>query len=200
MAIQLPALPFEPGALEPHMSSRTLEFHHGKHHAAYVAKYNELTKGTALESKRLEDAVRETASDPSRAALFNNGAQAWNHAFFWECLKPGGGGKPGPALAAKIDADLGGLDKFVAEFKAAAVGRFGSGWAWLVLDGGKLRITTTANADTPIAHGQVPLFTVDVWEHAYYLDYQNRRPDFVTAVLASLANWDFAEANLRAAS
>ena len=200
MAIQLPPLPFEPSALEPHMSANTLSFHHGKHHKAYVDKYNELTQGTPYEKKPLEDVIRETAADASKSAIFNNGAQAWNHAFFWECLKPGGGGKPGPALAAKIDADLGGLDKFVAEFKAAAVGRFGSGWAWLVLDGGKLRITTTANADTPIAHGQVPLFTVDVWEHAYYLDYQNRRPDFVAAVLASLANWDFAEANLRAAS
>jgi Fe-Mn family superoxide dismutase len=162
MAIQLPPLAFEPGALEPYMSAKTLSFHHGKHHAAYVAKYNELVKGTSYNDKPLEDVIRETAADKSKAAFFNNGAQAWNHTFFWDCLKPAGGGTPGRALAAKIDADLGGMDKFVEAFKAAAVGQFGSGWAWLVLDKGKLKITTTANADTPIVHGQVPLFTVDV--------------------------------------
>ena len=200
MAIQLPALAFEPTALEPHMSARTLEFHHGKHHKAYVDKYNELTKGTPYDCRPVEDVIREIASDSAKAAIFNNGAQAWNHSFFWECLKPGGGGKPGRALAAKIDSDLGGMDKFADAFKTAAVARFGSGWAWLVLENGKLKITTTANADTPFVHGQIPLFTVDVWEHAYYLDYQNRRPDFVAAMLANVADWDFVEGNLENAA
>jgi superoxide dismutase, Fe-Mn family len=200
MPIQLPDLPFEPGALEPHMSGRTLEFHHGKHHQAYVTKYNELVKGTPYDDMPLEEVIREVASDPAKKAIFNNGAQAWNHTFFWECLRPGGGGKPGRALAEKIDSDLGGMDKFAEAFKTAAVGQFGSGWAWLVLEKGKLKITTTANADTPLVHGQSPLFTVDVWEHAYYLDYQNRRPDFVAAMLASVADWDFVEMNLRNAS
>jgi len=201
MAIQLPPLPFEPSALEPHMSANTLSFHHGKHHKAYVDKYNELTQGTPYEKKPLEDVIRETAADASKSAIFNNGAQAWNHAFFWNCLKPGGGGKPGGELARKIESDLGGMDKFVTDFKAAAVGRFGSGWAWLVLDHGKLKISTTPNAETPIAkEGLVPIFTVDVWEHAYYLDYQNKRPDFVAAMLASVANWDFAEHNLEQAA
>ncbi|HIJ62455.1 MAG TPA: superoxide dismutase [Rhodospirillaceae bacterium] len=196
MAVELPALPFDPKALEPHMSANTLSFHHGKHHAAYVNNYNNLIKDTANAAKSLEDVIKEAAKDPSKAGLFNNGAQIWNHSFFWNCLKPNGGGKPTGQLASKIDADLGGFDKFVEEFKTAATTQFGSGWAWLVLENGKLKVTKTANADTPMVHGQTALFTVDVWEHAYYLDFQNRRPDFVASVLQNLANWDFAAANL----
>lgn len=196
MALELPALPYDSKALEPYISANTLSFHHGKHHATYVTNYNNLTKDTPFASKALEDVIKEVAGDTSKIGLFNNAAQVWNHTFFWHCLKQGGGGKPTGALAAKIDADFGSFEKFVEEFKAAAATQFGSGWAWLVLDGGKLKVTKTANADTPLAHGQTALFTVDVWEHAYYLDYQNRRPDFVSAVLEHLANWDFVAQNL----
>jgi len=198
MAIELPALPYEPAALEPIMSAKTLAFHHGKHHAAYVANYNNLARG-AYAAKPLEDVLREVAADASRTAIFNNGAQAWNHSFFWRCLKPGGGGKPAGDLGARIALDFGTFDAFVEEFKGAAATQFGSGWAWLVLDQGKLKVTKTANADTALVHGQTALFTVDLWEHAYYLDYQNRRADFVAAVLASLANWDFVAENMRRA-
>jgi len=197
MAFELPPLPFAIDALEPHISARTFEFHHGKHHAAYVTNLNNLTKDTDLASKSLEEVIKVAAADlPAKQGLFNNAAQVWNHTFFWNCLKKGGGGKPGAKLLAKIEADLGGFDKFKEDFKAAAVGQFGSGWAWLVLDGGKLKITKTANADLPLAHGQKALLTVDVWEHAYYLDWQNRRPDFVQCFLDNLVNWDFVEANL----
>ena len=197
MAFELPPLPFASDALEPHISARTFEFHHGKHHAAYVTNLNNLTKDSDLASKSLEEVIKTAAADlPAKQGIFNNAAQVWNHTFFWNCLKKGGGGKPGAKLLAKIEADLGGFDKFKEDFKAAAVGQFGSGWAWLVLDGGKLKITKTANADLPLAHGQTALLTVDVWEHAYYLDWQNRRPDFVQCVLDNLVNWDFVEANL----
>ncbi|MTJ81442.1 MAG: superoxide dismutase [Telmatospirillum sp.] len=196
MALELPALPYDSKALEPYISANTLSFHHGKHHATYVTNYNNLTKDTPFASKALEDVIKEVAGDTSKIGLFNNAAQVWNHTFFWHCLKQGGGGTPTGALAAKIAADFGSFEKFVEEFKAAAATQFGSGWAWLVLDGGKLKVTKTANADTPLAHGQTALFTVDVWEHAYYLDYQNRRPDFVSAVLEHLANWDFVAQNL----
>ena len=199
MAIELPALPYDAKALEPIISANTLSFHHGKHHAAYVNNYNNLTKDGPYAGKPLEEVIKEIAGDASKQGLFNNGAQVWNHTFFWNCLKPNGGGKPTGTLLAKIEADLGSFDKFLEDFKAAATTQFGSGWAWLVLEGGKLKITKTANADTPLAHGQTALFTVDVWEHAYYLDYQNRRPDFVSAVLENLANWDFVAANLAAA-
>ena len=197
MAFELPPLPFAIDALEPHISARTFEFHHGKHHAAYVTNLNNLTKDTDLASKSLEEVIKVAAADlPAKQGIFNNAAQVWNHTFFWNCLKKGGGGKPGAKLLAKIEADLGGFDKFKEDFKNAAVTQFGSGWAWLVLDGGKLKITKTANADLPLAHGQKALLTVDVWEHAYYLDWQNRRPDFVQCFLDNLVNWDFVEANL----
>ena len=197
MAFELPSLPFAIDALEPHISARTFEFHHGKHHAAYVTNLNNLTKDTDLASKSLEEVIKVAAADlPAKQGIFNNAAQVWNHTFFWNCLKKGGGGKPGAKLLARIEADLGGFDKFKEDFKNAAVTQFGSGWAWLVLDGGKLKITKTANADLPLAHGQKALLTVDVWEHAYYLDWQNRRPDFVQCFLDNLVNWDFVEANL----
>jgi len=199
MAFELPALPYAQDALEPHISANTLSFHHGKHHNTYVTNLNNLVKDTDLAGKSLEEIVKAVAGDAAKAGVFNNAAQVWNHTFYWHSMAPNGGGKPTGAIAAKIDADLGGYDKFVEEFKAAATTQFGSGWAWLVVDGGKLKVTKTANADSPIAHGQTPLLTIDVWEHAYYLDFQNRRPDYIATFLDSLVNWDFANQNLAAA-
>jgi superoxide dismutase, Fe-Mn family len=196
MAYELPPLPYDHAALEPHISKRTLEFHHDKHHAAYVNNYNAAVKGTELDAQPLEAVIKTVAKDPSKVAIFNNGAQAWNHTFYWKSMKPNGGGAPTGELAKKIDADLGGYDKFVEAFKAAGATQFGSGWAWLVLDGGKLAVTKTPNADLPMTKGQVALLTMDVWEHAYYLDYQNRRPDYIATFLDKLVNWEFAAKNL----
>jgi len=196
MAISLPTLPYAENALEPHYSAKTISFHYGKHHKTYVDNLNKLIAGTPLESKSLEEIIMASAGDSSKAGLFNNAAQVWNHTFFWNGMRAGGGGRPKGDLAARIDSTFGGYEKFAEQFKAAAVGRFGSGWAWLVLDGGALKITSTANADTPMASKQTALLTVDVWEHAYYLDYQNRRPDFVQAFLDHLVNWDFVAAGL----
>jgi Fe-Mn family superoxide dismutase len=194
--IALPELPYAKDALAPVISANTLEFHHGKHHRAYVDNLNKLIAGTELADADLETIIRKVAGDPARAGIFNNAAQIWNHSFYWKCLKPGGGGAPSGTVAAKIDAAWGSYEKFAEELKNAGVTQFGSGWAWLVVDGGQLKITKTANADTPIAHGVKPLLTLDVWEHAYYLDYQNRRPDYLSAVIANLIHWDFVNANL----
>jgi Fe-Mn family superoxide dismutase len=199
MAHQLPELPYGLDALEPHISRQTLEFHYGKHHAAYVTNLNKLLEGGELEGKSLEEVILAVAGDATKAGIFNNAAQVWNHSFYWQCIKPGGGGAPTGALAEKIAADFGSFEAFVEQFKAAGATQFGSGWAWLVLDGGTLKITKTANADLPLAHGQKALLTMDVWEHAYYLDYQNRRPDYMTTYLDKLVNWDFVAANLAAA-
>lgn len=199
MAFELPALPYAQDALEPHISANTLSFHHGKHHNTYVTNLNNLVKDTDLAGKSLEEIVKAVAGDAAKAGVFNNAAQVWNHTFYWHSMSPNGGGAPSGAIAAKIDEDFGSYDKFVEEFKAAATTQFGSGWAWLVLDGGKLKVTKTANADSPIAHGQTPLLTIDVWEHAYYLDFQNRRPDYIATFLDSLVNWDFVNQNLAAA-
>mgnify|MGYP001823914486 CR=1 FL=1 len=196
MAFQLPALPYDLDALEPHISRRTLEFHHGKHHNAYVTNLNKLIEGTDLDGKSLEDVITAVAGDASKAGVFNNAAQVWNHSFYWQCMKPGGGGAPSGALADGINAAFGSFAAFVEEFKKAGATQFGSGWAWLVLDGGSLKVTKTANADLPLAHGQKALLTMDVWEHAYYLDYQNRRPDYISTYLDKLVNWDFVAANL----
>jgi superoxide dismutase, Fe-Mn family len=196
MAFELPSLPYDEVGLEPHYSARTISFHYGKHHKAYVDNLNKLVAGTELESKALEEIILAVAKDPARAGVFNNAAQVWNHTFFWNCMKPGGGGQPAGKLAHLIAQAFGSYDKFVEQFKAAAVGRFGSGWAWLVLDNGGPKIVSTPNAENPMTQGQVPLLTVDVWEHAYYLDYQNRRPDFVQAFLDHLVNWDFVAKNL----
>ena len=199
MAYQQPALPYANNALEPHISANTIGFHYGKHHAAYVTNYNNLVAGTPLDAMSIEEVILATAGDAAKVGVFNNGAQAWNHSFYWNCLSPNGGGKPTGELAARIDADFGSFEKFVEELKAAAATQFGSGWAWLVLDAGTLKVVKTANAQTPLAAGQTPLLCVDVWEHAYYLDYQNRRPDYVAATIQHLLNWKFAEANLQAA-
>ena len=199
MAFTLPDLPYAIDALAPYMSQETLEFHNGKHHAAYVTNLNKLVEGTDLEGKSLEEVILAVAGDASKAGVFNNAAQVWNHSFYWQCIKPGGGGAPTGALAKKIAADFGSFEAFSEQFKTAGATQFGSGWAWLVLDGGTLKITKTANADLPLAHGQKALLTMDVWEHAYYLDYQNRRPDYMTTYLDKLVNWDFVAANLAAA-
>jgi Fe-Mn family superoxide dismutase len=196
MAISLPELPYGKDALAPHISSNTLDFHYGKHHKAYVDNLNKLITGTDLAEKSLEEIIKITVGDSAKAGIFNNAAQIWNHSFYWQCLKKSGGGSPTGAIAAKINAAWGSYDKFAEELKNAGVTQFGSGWAWLVLENGQFKITKTANADTPLAHGQKPLLTIDVWEHAYYLDYQNRRPDYLTAVIQNLINWDFVNANL----
>jgi Fe-Mn family superoxide dismutase len=196
MAIQLPDLPYAKDGLAPYISANTLEFHHGKHHRAYVDNTNKLIAGTELANESLETIVKKTVGDAAKSGLFNNAAQVWNHSFYWQCMKPNGGGKPTGKIADKINETWGSFDKFAEELKNAGVTQFGSGWAWLVQDGGKLKVTKTANADTPIAHGVKPLLTVDVWEHAYYLDYQNRRPDYLATFIEKLINWDFVKANL----
>jgi superoxide dismutase, Fe-Mn family len=196
MAFELPPLPYAKDALEPHMSAKTLDFHHGKHHQAYVTNLNNLLKDSPLAKESLEAIIKASAKDETKAGIFNNAAQAWNHTFFWNSMKPNGGGQPNGKVAQALEKAFGGLAGFQEQFKQAAATQFGSGWAWLVLDGGALKITKTPNAVTPLAQGQTPLLTCDVWEHAYYLDYQNRRPDFVQTFLDKLVNWDFVAKNL----
>ena len=191
MAITLPDLPYAKNALEPHISARTLEFHHDKHHKAYVDNANKLLEGTDLAQLDLEAIIKKVAGDPAKAGIFNNAAQVWNHSFYWKCMKPGGGGAPTGAIAQKINTDFGSYEKFVEAFKNAGATQFGSGWAWLVLDGSSLKITKTPNAENPMVQGMKPLLVVDVWEHAYYLDYQNRRPDYLTTFVDKLIFWDF---------
>lgn len=193
---QLPPLPWPENALDPVISANTISFHYGKHHRAYVNKLNELVQGTRFADMSLEQIVKESAGKEQK--LFNNAAQAWNHTFFWNCLSKDGG-KPSGTLASRLDADCGGYDAFKKKFAEAAVNCFGSGWAWLVEKDGKLDIVATPNAATPIAQGQTPLLTLDVWEHAYYLDYQNRRPDYASAVIDKLLNWQFAAEQLEKA-
>jgi Fe-Mn family superoxide dismutase len=173
-------------------------FHYGKHHKAYVDNLNKLVAGTELADLSLDKIIAATAGQPDKAAIFNNAAQVWNHTFYWQCLKPGGGGEPTGALKQQIEASFGSMDACREELAAAAATQFGSGWAWLVQDGDKLKAVKTGNADLPLTMGMKPLLTIDVWEHAYYLDYQNRRADYVNAVLDKLINWDFAAANLGA--
>jgi len=197
MAFELPQLPYSQDALDPHISAKTLSFHHGKHHAAYVNKLNALIKGGDLEGKDLEEIIKSTADDAGKAGIFNNAAQVWNHTFFWNSMSPKGGGAPSGVIADKIKASFGSLDKFKEEFKTAAITQFGSGWAWLMQEGNDLKIVKTPNAVNPLSQGQTALFTVDVWEHAYYLDYQNRRPDFVQTVLDELINWEFVNQNVK---
>ncbi len=195
--IELPPLPFGESDLAPHISAETISFHYGKHHRAYVDNTNKLIAGTDLERKSLEEIIRAAAAKPESKGLFNNAAQVWNHTFYWQSLKPKGGGQPAGALIEKINADFGDFAKFREAFSKAAVTQFGSGWAWLVLENGKLRIEQTSNAETPLTSpGKRPLLTIDVWEHAYYVDWRNRRPDYVTAVIDHLLNWDFAVRNL----
>ena len=192
MAIILPELTFPKDALNPYLSEKTLDFHYGKHHNTYVVNVNKLIEGTDLANETLEHIINKTVGDSSKSGIFNNAAQVWNHTFYWHSMKPNGGGPPTGAIADKINADFGSYDKFVEEFKNAGATQFGSGWAWLIVKNGKLEVMKTSNADTPIAHGLKPVLTVDVWEHAYYLDYQNRRPDYLDAFIKNLVNWDFA--------
>jgi Fe-Mn family superoxide dismutase len=194
--ISLPPLPYAENALEPVISAKTISFHYGKHHNAYVVNTNNLIAGTEFADAPLEKIIAATAGKVEKAGIFNNAAQVWNHTFYWKSLSPKGGGKPPAALAQKIEASFGSLDACLKEFSSAAVTQFASGWAWLVMDGGKLKVVKTSNAETPITQGLKPLLTIDVWEHAYYLDYQNRRADYVAAVSDKLINWEFAAENL----
>lgn len=196
MAIILPELPYEINSLEPYISATTLSFHHGKHHQAYVTNTNNLIKDTELQNSSLEELIMLAVNKDDKVALFNNAAQVWNHTFYWNCMRPSGGGMPNGVIAQKIIEDFKSFEAFVEEFKKAATTQFGSGWAWLVLEGTKLKVVKTSNADTPIAHGLKALLTIDVWEHAYYLDYQNKRVDYIDIFLNHLVNWDFVNSNL----
>ena len=196
MSLHLPELPFAKDSLAPHMSADTFDYHHGKHHNAYVVKGNELLADAGIEATDLEQLVHDTAK--IGGALFNNVGQHYNHSFFWNSLSPNGGGAPTGNIAARIDADFGSFDEFKAQFVARGVSQFGSGWVWLVERDGKLAIEKSANAETPLTSGAKPLLVCDVWEHAYYLDFQNRRPDFLVSYVDNLVNWDFANVNLAA--
>ncbi|MBM3570720.1 MAG: superoxide dismutase [Alphaproteobacteria bacterium] len=189
-------LPYADDALAPVISANTMGFHYGRHHKGYLDNLNNLVRGSDLANQSLIDVVKASMMNPTRAAIFNNAAQVWNHDFYWKSMRPGGGGRPSGKLMAAIESDLGGWDKFRADFAAFTVGQFASGWGWLVADKGKLRMVRTSNADTPQVQGMTALVTIDVWEHAYYLDYQNRRADYVAAVLDKLIDWDFAAENL----
>jgi len=192
----LPPLPYADTALEPVITANTLSFHYGKHHKTYVDNLNNLVKGTDYESATLEKIINETAGKPDKAPLFNNAAQIWNHTFYWNSMRSGGGGKPTGPLAQLIDASFGNYDNFRKELSATTVSQFGSGWGWLVQDGGALKVVKTGNAEVPFTKGQKPLLTIDVWEHAYYLDHQNKRAAYVDAVIDKLLNWEFAAQNL----
>jgi Fe-Mn family superoxide dismutase len=192
MPIELPKLPYAEDALKPHISPETIQFHYGKHHQTYVNKLNELIAGSPNASKPLEEIIKSAGPGP----VFNNAAQVWNHTFYWHSLKPGGGGQPTGAVAQAIKDSFGGYDAFRKEFADAATTQFGSGWAWLVKDGGKLKVVKTANAETPLTTPAKPILTIDVWEHAYYIDYRNARPKYIDTYLDHLVNWDFANQNL----
>jgi len=195
MAFVLPALPFEPTALEPHMSAETFEYHHGKHHKAYVDKVNGWIDEKGLAGLSLVE-VTKKAKDSGDKGLFNNAAQVWNHTFFWNSLAPAGSTSPSSELQKLIDEGFGSTDALLKKIADEAVGHFASGWAWLVLQDGKLAVTSYHDADTPVVHGVTPLFTLDVWEHAYYIDYRNARPKFAETILANVVNWDFVSQNL----
>jgi Fe-Mn family superoxide dismutase len=191
----LPDLPYAENALEPIITAKTISFHYGKHHKTYVDNLNKFIAGTEFADLPLEKIITGAAGKPDKVAIFNNAAQTWNHTFYWKSLKPGGGGEPPAALKQKIEAAFGSVDACKKELANIAVSQFGSGWAWLVLDGASLKVVKTANADSPLTTSMKPLLTIDVWEHAYYLDYQNRRADYVNAVLDKLINWEFALQN-----
>ena len=200
MAFELPDLPYAKDALAPHISAETLDFHHGKHHNTYVVNLNNMLKDSPDADKSLEDLIMASAGDASKAGVFNNAAQIWNHTFYWNSMAPNGGGAPTGALAEAIDRDFGSFDAFKTAFAQAGATQFGSGWAWLVAVNGKLEVRKTGNAETPLTEdGVTPLLTMDVWEHAYYLDFQNRRPDYISTFLDHLVNWEFASANFAAA-
>ncbi len=191
MNITLPELPYPKDALGPHISAATLDYHYDKHHNTYVVNLNKLIQDSELADENLEQIIKKTEGDPNKSGIFNNAAQVWNHTFYWNSMKPGGGGQPTGIAGQKIKESFGGYDQFAQQFKNAGLTQFGSGWVWLVLNQGKLEVMKTPNAHTPLARGIKPLLTMDVWEHAYYLDYQNRRPDYIDAFINNLINWDF---------
>lgn len=199
MTLSLPKLPYEMDALAPYISKETLEYHYGKHHQAYVTNGNKLIAGTKFEGQDIVSIIKETAGKAEHAGIFNNAAQVWNHSFYWQSMSPNGGGKPVGSLAKKIEEDFGSYENFKTEFATAGATQFGSGWAWLVLENGKLKVTKTPNADCPFTQGQIPLLTMDVWEHAYYIDFRNARPSYIDTFLEKLINWEFANSQFESA-
>ena len=191
MTFELPSLPYANDALAPYMSSETLDFHHGKHHQTYVTNLNNLVKDTDMQDSSLEEIVVKSSKDSSMAGIFNNAGQHWNHILFWQCMKPNGGGSMPSELESRITSDLGGIDQFKEAFIQAGTTQFGSGWAWLAIDNGKLVVTKSPNASNPLVDGMKPILGCDVWEHSYYIDYRNKRPDYLKAFLDSLVNWEF---------
>ena len=196
MAFELPSLPYEKDALAPYMSSETLDFHHGKHHQTYVTNLNNLVKDTDMQDASLEDIVVKSCKDSSMAGIFNNAGQHWNHILFWQCMKPNGGGAIPSELENRINSDFGSVDQFKEAFVQAGTTQFGSGWAWLAIDNGKLVVTKSANASNPLVDGMKPILGCDVWEHSYYIDYRNKRPDYLKAFLDNLVNWEFVASQL----
>ena len=196
MAFELPSLPYEKDALAPYMSSETLDFHHGKHHQTYVTNLNNLVKDSDMQDASLEDIVVKSSKDSSMAGVFNNAGQHWNHILFWQCMKPNGGGSMPSELENRINSDFGSVDQFKEAFVQAGTTQFGSGWAWLAIDNGKLVVTKSANASNPLVDGMKPILGCDVWEHSYYIDYRNKRPDYLKAFLDNLVNWEFVTSQL----
>ena len=196
MTFELPSLPYANDALAPYMSSETLDFHHGKHHQTYVTNLNNLVKDTDMKDSSLEEIVVKSSKDSSMAGIFNNASQHWNHILFWQCMKPNGGGSMPSELESRITSDLGGIDQFKEAFIQAGTTQFGSGWAWLAIDNGKLVVTKSPNASNPLVDGMKPILGCDVWEHSYYIDYRNKRPDYLKAFLDSLVNWEFVASQL----
>ncbi|RZO87986.1 MAG: superoxide dismutase [alpha proteobacterium HIMB59] len=196
MAFELPSLPYEKDALAPYMSSETLDFHHGKHHQTYVTNLNNLVKDSDMQDASLEDIVVKSCKDSSMAGIFNNAGQHWNHILFWQCMKPNGGGAMPSELENRINSDFGSVDQFKEAFVQAGTTQFGSGWAWLAIDNGKLVVTKSANASNPLVDGMKPILGCDVWEHSYYIDYRNKRPDYLKAFLDNLVNWEFVASQL----
>lgn len=196
MTFELPSLPYASDALAPYMSSETLDFHHGKHHQTYVTNLNNLVKDTDMHDSSLEEIVVKSSKDPSMAGIFNNAGQHWNHILFWQCMKPNGGGSMPSELESRITSDLGGIDQFKEAFIQAGITQFGSGWAWLAIDNGKLVVTKSPNASNPLVDGMKPILGCDVWEHSYYIDYRNKRPDYLKAFLDSMVNWEFVASQL----
>jgi Fe-Mn family superoxide dismutase len=196
MSFELPSLPYANDALAPYMSAETLDFHHGKHHQTYVTNLNNLLKDNELQGASLEDIVVKSSKDTSMAGIFNNAGQHWNHILFWQCMKPNGGGSIPSELEARLNSDFGSVDQFKEAFVQAGTTQFGSGWAWLAIDNGKLVVTKSANASNPLVDGMKPILGCDVWEHSYYIDYRNKRPDYLKAFLDSLVNWEFVASQL----
>ncbi len=196
MTFQLPKLDYSKSSLSPHMSEETLDLHHGKHHQTYITNLNNLIKDSGLENSSLEEIVKKTSTDSSKIGIFNNAGQHWNHILFWKCMKPKGGGTLPGKLEKRINSDFGSVDKFKEQFIQAGVTQFGSGWAWLAIDKGKLVVTKTANASNPLVNNMKPILGCDVWEHSYYVDYRNRRPDYLKSFIENLVNWEFVESQL----